>query len=71
MVSKIIPPTITAATIIPNIGYSFASPIRIAITEVSPTDPGILPKKASNQEKLSFSPGIPFSAATPKAVAPL
>ena len=48
-----------------------ANPIRIAITEVSPTDPGILPTKASNHEKLSFKPGIPFSAATPKAVAPL
>ena len=41
------------------------------MTDVSPTEPGMLPIKASNHEKLAFKPGIPYSAATPKAVAPL
>ena len=44
--------------------------IEIAITEVSPTDPGIFPAKASNQLYLSFNPGTPDSAAIPSGVAP-
>ena len=43
----------------------------IAIIEVSPTDPGMLPKNASNQEKLFVNPFNPSSAAYPRGVAPL
>ena len=43
----------------------------MAIIEVSPTDPGMLPINASNHEKLSLKPCKPPSAAYPKGVAPL
>ena len=46
-------------------------PIKIAIIEVSPTDPGMLPRNASIQVNEFVIPGRPFSAAIPKAVAPV
>ena len=45
------------------VANSIMAAIPIAITEVSPTDPGILPISASNHEKLSLKPSKPSSAA--------
>ena len=41
------------------------------MTDVSPTEPGMLPIKASNHEKFSLNPWRPPSAAYPRGVAPL
>ena len=53
------------------VAKSISAAIPTAITEVSPTDPGMFPKNASNHEKLSVKPCNPPSAAYPSGVAPL
>ena len=71
--TRIIP--ITAPTIIlcaaTRVTSIIITPNSIAIIELSPTEPGIFPKNASILASESFLLVKPFSAATPRAVAPL